>query len=130
MPDASTLERGQAVPPFDVTTLNGDAFSYGSIWQRQNLVLVALPASSAADTYAAELSTRAPEFHDRKSALILTRDQVSGLAAPGALIADRWGEIVYVATVSDTAGLPSAEELLEWLDYVEKKCPECEGEAR
>jgi hypothetical protein len=43
------------------------------------------------------------------------------------LFADRWGEVVHVEA---TAELPAATALLEWLDYVERRCPECEGEAR
>jgi hypothetical protein len=46
------------------------------------------------------------------------------------VVADRWGEIVHIAAPSGIAGLPDPGELLEWLDYVEHRCPECEGETR
>jgi hypothetical protein len=114
----------------EVRTVEGTVFSYDTIWQRKNLVLVSLPDSTANATYAAELLARAPEFHARHSALVVTYDRVSGLPAPGVLIADRWGEVVHVAAVSDTGTLPGADDLLEWVDYVERRCPECEGEAR
>jgi hypothetical protein len=45
-------------------------------------------------------------------------------------VADRWGEIAYVAAAPHVTELPTASELIEWLDYVERRCPECEGEAR
>jgi hypothetical protein len=49
---------------------------------------------------------------------------------PGVVVADRWGEIVHVATTSQVDILTSPEDLLDWLDYLEKRCPECEGEAK
>jgi len=45
------------------------------------------------------------------------------------VVADWWGE-VHVATAIRTAGLPPPDELLEWLDYIETRCPECEAESR
>ena len=54
--------------------------------------------------------------------------------ALGALAAssspERWGEIAYVAAVSDVQGLPSADALADWIEYLRSQCPECEGEAR
>ena len=127
--ERSTLERGGAVPHIDVRTIDGQAFDYATIWQRKNLVLVALPASSADAAYATELLARAREFHTRNTALVVTRVPVSGLPPPAVLIADRWGEIVHVAA-SDASSLPGAGDLLEWIDYLERRCPECEGEAK
>ena len=60
----------------------------------------------------------------------MTRDTVPGLPAPAALVADRWGEIAYVATAPTLDGLPAPSTLFDWLDYVVQRCPECEGEAR
>lgn len=39
------LQRGDLVPHFDVTDVHGKAVAYSRLWQRQNLVLVLLPAS-------------------------------------------------------------------------------------
>jgi hypothetical protein len=41
------------------------------------------------------------------------------------LIADRWGEVQVVH-----AGAPDVDDILAWLEYVQQRCPECEGEAR
>ena len=125
-----TLQRGDAVPHCHVATHDGHTFSYGSIWQHRNLVLVHLPASVDAAAYISGLAGRHVDFHDRNCTWIVTRDDLEGLPAPAALIADRWGEIVQVWTVAGIAGLPSADELLEWADYIETRCPECEGEAK
>jgi hypothetical protein len=60
----------------------------------------------------------------------MTRDQVAGISTPAVIVADRWGEIVYVAVSSDAGGLPPAEALADWLTYVQHQCPECEGETK
>jgi hypothetical protein len=44
---------------------------------------------------------------------------------PGLVVADRWGEIVHVARE-----VPRVADVLDWLDHLEQRCPECEGEAR
>jgi hypothetical protein len=124
-----TLQRGDQVPHFDVNTLAGDVFSYSTIWQRKNLVLVSLDADIE-DDYPSTLTARARDFEERHAACVLTRDRVPGLPAPGAVVADRWGEIVHVFAAASGGELPPASELLDWLEHVEQRCPECEGEAK
>ena len=130
MTDVNPLRPGDAVPHFEVSTLEGSVVSYAAIWQHRNLVLVTLPPAGPDSSYVSELTARGPEFHERKSACVITRDRVAGLPPPGVLVADRWGKIVHAATESQVADLPPPEELLEWLEYLEHRCPECEGEAR
>lgn len=124
------LDRGDAVPDFEVRTLGGDVFSYSTIWQRKNLVLVTLSPNASDGSYVSELSILSSEFNHRECVCVITRDGVAGLPAPGALVADRWGEIVHVVVASDITDLPTPAELLEWVEYLEIRCPECEGEAR
>jgi hypothetical protein len=126
----TTLQRGDQLPHFNVRTIGGDEFSYSTIWQRSSLVLVTLQDSTGESRYASALSAREPAFRELKGVCVITRDPVTGVPTPGAVIADRWGEIVHIATASDENELPTAAELLEWLDYVERRCPECEGEAK
>ena len=125
-----TLQRGDQVPHFEVTTLAGDVFSYSTIWQRKNLVLVTLPDADHEGDYPSTLAARAREFEERHAACVMTRDRVPGVPTPGAVVADRWGEIVYVMAATHASELPPASEVLEWLEYVEQRCPECEGEAK
>jgi hypothetical protein len=129
---ASNLLRGDPVPHFEVKTVQGEPFSYASIWQRRNLVLVALPAAEPKmpGSYIAQLMARTAEFTALDAECVITRDRVPGIPSPGIVVADRWGEIAHVATASRLDDLTSPDELLDWLDYLDKRCPECEGEAR
>jgi peroxiredoxin len=125
------LNTGDPVPHFDVTTVDGAAVRYATIWQRRNLVLVTLGHTTAASRpYADAMASRADEFASHAAACVITQDPIVGLPAPGVLVADRWGEVVYAMTGADIRELPSPQDLIEWLEYVEQRCPECEGEAR
>ena len=125
------LQRGDPFPHIQVRTIDGDTFSYTTIWQHKHLVLVVLGMRSADERYASALIARASEFSDRETACVITRDDVAGLHTPGVVIADKWGEIVHATDASAAAaGVPSPDELIEWIDYVRQRCPECEGEAR
>jgi len=124
-----TLQRGDQVPRFEVRNLQGEPFSYSTIWQRQNLVLVTVPEGiELSDPKGLASLTR--DFAARETVLVITRDRIAGLPSPGAIVADRWGEIVHVAAAPDVNDLPAASELIEWIDYVRIRCPECEGEAK
>jgi hypothetical protein len=126
------LARGDTVPHFEVRTLQGELFSYSSIWQRKNLLLVTLPTLDAGSTedYLTELSTRLQHLGDQALEYVITRDLIPGISASAVLVADRWGEIVYTVEASDVAGLPAPQDVLEWVNYLNNRCPECEGEAR
>jgi hypothetical protein len=110
-------------------TVDGEVFRYSTIWQRRNLLLV-LADADADRADVAELTARGAAFRERNGECIVTHDRVNGFPDRGVVVADRWGEIVHIAAVPAGAGLPSSQELLDWLDYVESRCPECEGEAR
>jgi hypothetical protein len=126
------LQRGELIPHFEVTTLGGQRINYATLWQRKNLVLVTLPAtdSDTSRTYVSELSDRIAQFRGQNTDCVMTREQVPGIPYPGALVADKWGEIIYVRAASEVAHLPTAEDLSDWIKYVENRCPECEGEVR
>lgn len=125
------LQRGDSVPHFKVKTVFGDVFDYSTICQRKNLLLVRLlHAPDDNGAYVSDLRARAAELRALETESVITRDDVSGLPAPGLLIADRCGEIVHLTSASASAQSPTPEELLGWLEYVQNRCPECEGEAR
>ncbi len=127
------LQRRDAMPHFDLMTLGGERFRYASIWQRRNLVLVVVPAGESAAAprpYVAALLARTSEFTSRDAECVVTADAVPGVQSPAVVIADKWGEIDHVATAAQVEDLPSPDELLDWIDYLDRRCPECEGEAK
>jgi hypothetical protein len=126
------LHRGDAVPHFEVTAIDGSRVDYRAIWQRRNLLLVSLPGTVGRAPRPAlldELAARAEQLRGLATAVVITGSAVEGVPCPGVLVADRWGEIYFVRGGS-LAGLPDAGELLEWLSYIQQECPECEGERR
>jgi hypothetical protein len=130
---SARLQRGDPVPHFRVGTIDGRRIEYSStIWQRRNLVLVALtePQSAPSRMYASQLEAGWSAFESHETECVITRDVVAGAASPAVLIADRWGEIVYVANGSSVAELPRLPEILEWVAYLQTRCPECEGETK
>ena len=127
------LQRGDLLPHFAVRTLDGDAMTYSTIWQRKNLVLIALPASDsdgAFRDYVSQVAAQGPALTGDDTEWVITRDTVAGIPSPAVIVADRWGEIVHIATGSQAGELPRAHELVEWVTYVRHQCPECEGEAK
>lgn len=125
------LQPHDLVPHFEVTDLRGERVQYSSIWQRKNLVLVTLPdPDSSARGYGDWLMARVSGPTDDDTEWIVTRDRIAGLSAPGVVVADRWGEVVYVAYPSQVQDLPPPAEIAEWLRYLQYRCPECEGEAK
>ena len=123
------LKPGDQVPHFTVRNLDGDAVAYSAVWQHRNLILAALPAGAAFEEYVSLLANRTSSF-GFDTDCVITHDIVDGLPYPGVVVADRWGEIVHLASAADEARLPDVGELQEWVDYVQRRCPECEGEAK
>jgi peroxiredoxin len=126
------LQPGDPVPHFRVGTIDGRRIEYSTIWQRRNLVLVALTECDSAPsrTYVSQLKAELSTFQSHETECVITRDVVAGAASPAVLIADRWGEIVYVAHVSNVVDLPRLPEILDWVAYLQTRCPECEGETK
>jgi hypothetical protein len=131
--EAFMLQPHDQVPHFAVTDVCGGVVRYSAIWQRMNLVLVTVSGaepSGALNEYAIELRDLVAARPDLETACVITRDAVPGTPCPGILVADRWGEIVFIASGAQPAGLPSADALVDWLEYVQRQCPECQGETR
>ena len=126
------LQRGDSVPHFEIRSLEGEPFRYSTIWQHKNLLFLALPTlnSESNSAYALDVTARVRQLADQNVECIITRDPVPGISAPAVVVADRWGEIVFAVEKSDVSELPAPQELMEWLNYVGNRCPECEGEAR
>jgi hypothetical protein len=126
------LERGDLVPHFAVTTIEGAPVSYGTIWQLRNLVLIALPPGGieASACYLAQFTAHGAAFAGHQAQCVATRDPIAGINPPAVIVADRWGEVMYAAAGRQVADLPPVDAVIDWLEYVQHRCPECEGEAR
>lgn len=128
-----TLQPRESVPHFEVTTIDGARVAYSTIWQRRNLLLVSLHTGGPAPLrppLLEELEGRKEQLNALATAMVITDSAVEGVPAPGVVVADRWGEIYFVRGAGAGKGLPDAAEILEWLDYIQQECPECEGERR
>ena len=125
------VQVGEQVPHFRVEALDHTQVAYSEIWQRKNLVLVLLPddGTREADDYSAGLRSHMAELTAHDTVCLMSRDDVAGAPRPGIVIADRWGEIHFVAggRVDD---LPGPDGIVEWLRYVQVQCPECQGETK
>jgi hypothetical protein len=117
------------VPHFDVMTLDGRHVRYDDIWQRRNLVLVLVSPQNRDDgaRYASQLQAHRDEFEREETTVVVTTDPVPKLNAPAALVADRWGEILYLETApgGQMSRFPDVDELLSWVHFAEIQCPEC-----
>lgn len=131
MQETGALRAGQQVPHFRVRDLDHTHVAYSEIWQRKNLVLVLLPrdGSIEGDGYVAGLRSHMAELTAHDTVCVMSRDDVAGAPRPGVVIADRWGEIYFVAG-GGVEELPSTAAIVDWLRYVQVQCPECQGEAK
>ena len=130
-PTTEALRHGDAVPHFVLRGHDGTAVDYvATIWQRRSLVFVAVTSTHRHKPYVDELTRRTASFNEHESTVVITQDRIRGLPAPGLLIADRWGEIVHIVTPKVLTDLPCVSTLLQWVEAVEHRCPECEGEAK
>jgi hypothetical protein len=130
MTTTATLQKGDRVPHFEVAQSDGTRVSYATgIWQHRNLLLVSIgdDESAVVQETVADLRERAEDIESLEAVCLVTRDQVPGVPTPGMVIADRWGEIFRVA---DAASWMRADDVVDWLQYLQYKCPECEGEAK
>ena len=128
----ASVRRRDAMPMFTVTNaVDGARIHYGDIWQRKNLVLVITQENdSTAAGYAATIIAAAPRLASADTVVIVTHDTVAGIHSPAVVVADRWGEIYSVTNTSRAADLPPPDEIIEWVNYVQNECPECQGETR
>jgi hypothetical protein len=120
------------VPHFSVTTIDGQTGRYADVWQRKNLLLVLVPTAESPDreAYLSKLRARTSELTAHDTSCVITSDDVVGVRAPAIVIADRWGEIAFIAETESIARLPAVEAMIDRLRHVQSRCPECEGEAR
>lgn len=89
-----------------------------------------VPAAGHVVDYLSRLNAQISELEAHDTVVALTSAVIEGVPSPGVLIADRWGEVYYVAPTVNDPQMPEPDALIEWLRFVQYQCPECEGEAR
>jgi hypothetical protein len=127
------LQAGEMLPMFVVANrLDGKRVDYRDIWQRNHIVLISAPDDDrTVDDYVGSIRTgETTALQEPDTAVVLTSEPIAGVPTPGLVIADRWGEVRYVAAASRAAALPPPEAVAEWLHSLRTECPECEGETR
>lgn len=124
------LNKGDHVPRFECTTVDDVRVNYADLWQKKNLALVCLAEdnSPAAQSYIEELRSAHQALSSHDAVVVVTTMPIEGMPAPGCAVADRWGEMQWVASAAHVGELPTANEIAAWLQFVEIQCPECEGE--
>jgi hypothetical protein len=124
------LTKGDHIPHFECTTIDDVRVSYAELWQKKNLALVCLSEDNSQDarSYVRSLREALPALSAHDAAVVVTTTPIAGMPVLGCAVADRWGEIQWVASADRISELPDAREIAAWLQYVEIQCPECEGE--
>lgn len=117
----SSRRVGDSMPHFTAMTISGERFAYASVWQHKPLVLIVLDRGSGLDESIALRLSALPG-----TATVVTHESVAGVSAPAAVIADQWGEIVWLAAWANAA----IDDIEATVDHLRNRCPECEGESR
>ena len=124
------LTKGDRVPRFECVTIDDIRVNYADLWQKKNLALVCLSEddSPEAQTYIQQLREALPALAVHDAVVVVTTNPIDGMPLPGCAVADRWGQMQWVASADRVVDLPSPREIAAWLQFVEIQCPECEGE--
>lgn len=120
------LTAGGLVPHFDLIDVDGRRRRYADIWQHRLLALVLLPEaeSAASRAYQESLADVAPALAGLNTALVVSAASIDGLAPPGWLVADQFGEIQHVQEAQDPEdiSLPAPDEVVQWVRYIRTRC--------
>jgi hypothetical protein len=122
------LHSGDLITRFDGATIDGREVPYDQLWQHRNVVLFVLSADlgAAASPYLRALDGRLSALKPPDTSLVVSDHTVDGLPQNSVAIADRWGEIVHIEQLaSDQEAWPSIDDILEWVEFIRVKCPEC-----
>jgi hypothetical protein len=124
------LNKGDHVPRFECVTIDDIRVNYADLWQKKNLALLCLSEddSPEAQTYIQQLREALPALAVHDAVVVVTTNAIDGMPLPGCAVADRWGQMQWVASATRVVDLPSPREIAAWLQFVEIQCPECEGE--
>jgi hypothetical protein len=114
----------EELPEIWGTTFDGRRIHASDLRGRKNIVVIfsGQQSSEPVEELVRALSVRHGEIQDEEAELILVEE--SRLPRAAICIADRYGEVYFSEFCSDTA-CTSADNVLEWLRFIEIQCPEC-----
>ncbi len=146
-------ERGSCLPDFAYTTIEGVARRLSDFKGRRNLVLILTgdPENALLDAIARaypeflaheacvitilkcerDLAARARDAHGWPFEVaadpsgIVHRELGAADASTAVFVTDRWTEVFFASSAAEGSAGPEAQELLDWLTFVEHQCPEC-----
>ena len=116
------LARGDSISHFVVTTVEGSEVRYADSWQRRFLVLVCLRDDSAWARACAAALAIACAGTEVETTCVVTAAAVDGVPAPAAVVADRYGEVVFAAAVATVDDLPFPDDLADWVRSAGIRC--------
>jgi hypothetical protein len=122
------LSPGDLIPFFEGETIDGRRLRYEEVWQRRNVILFVLSATARAEAsvYLSGVQARVSELRPDDTTLVVCDRKINGVPLDGVVVADRWGEIAYIRELTSHPGeWPSVNEILEWVEFIRVKCPEC-----
>jgi len=122
------LRPGDLISHFEGATIDGHRVRYEQLWQRRNLVLFVLSTAvrAEAQSYLTALEERVSTLQPDDTTLVVCDDRIEHLPRDSVVIADRWGEIAWLQEIaSNPAEWPSVDEIVEWVEFIRIKCPEC-----
>jgi hypothetical protein len=122
------LQPGDLLTRFEGATVDGRELRYEQLWQHRNVMLFLVSAELArgASSRLAALEGRLSELKPPDTSLVISDHPIDGVPMNSVVIADRWAEVVYIAQLaSDPGRWPSIDDLVEWVEFIRMKCPEC-----
>jgi peroxiredoxin len=92
-------------------------------YRQEETAVVAIGPDEPAENrhLAARLGHPFPFLSDPAGRVIAQQE----LATPSLIIADRWGEIWAAWLGGTNHQIPSEQDILQWLSFIEAQCPEC-----
>src|SRR6185312_15513412 len=112
----------------DLHALFSDLESKKSALKEHNggvlIMATARPASDSQLASSPELFSEAIDDSNRVHKLLGATDD-AGNPIPSIYITDRFGEVFAAFQNIELASLPSVEEIIRWLEFIEQQCEEC-----
>ncbi len=124
MPTA-TVSRGSILRDTSAVTFDGARVYLSDFRGHRNIVLIFADAATA--PLLRDLGSANSELSEEQATVLSATDeqarQAYGVKQGAVFIADRWGEVYFVATIPPER-LPGVAEILDWLRFINSQCPE------